>query len=123
MHINGDYPLNIPYFLLKSLSKMSKRVQSHPTTTKGSLFHQVLIKTLVVSALGEVHKTWNWLIQSLNPDPQPRKQKKGKRKKAATQKQNLTVDEFTVKEEVSATRVTRTRRERSRLNKFLLILL
>jgi len=26
MHINGDYPLNIPYFLLKSLSNMSKRV-------------------------------------------------------------------------------------------------
>jgi hypothetical protein len=65
MHINGDYPLNLPYFLLKSLSKMSKRVQSHPTTAKGSLFHQVLIKTLVVSTLSEVQKPWNWLIQSL----------------------------------------------------------
>jgi hypothetical protein len=26
MHLNGDYPLNLPYFLLKSLTKMSKRV-------------------------------------------------------------------------------------------------
>jgi hypothetical protein len=86
---------------------MSKRVQSHPTTTNGSLFHQVLIKTLVVYALSEVQKPWNWLIQSLNHHPQPRKQKRGKRKKAATQKQSITVDEFIVKEEISTTRVTR----------------
>ena len=51
IHINGDYPLNLPYFLLKSLSKMSKRVQSHPATAKGSLFHQGLINTLVISSL------------------------------------------------------------------------
>jgi hypothetical protein len=69
MHLNGDYPLNLPYFLLKSLAKMSKRVQSHPSTAKGSLFHQVLIKTLVVSALREVQKPWSCLIQSLNSDP------------------------------------------------------
>jgi hypothetical protein len=56
MHINGDYPLNLPYFLLKSLSKMSKRVQTHPATAKGSLFHQVFINTLVVSALNEVQR-------------------------------------------------------------------
>jgi hypothetical protein len=64
MHLNGDYPLNLPYFLLKSLEKMSKRVQLHPATTTSSLFHQVLIKTLVVSDLREVQKPWSWLIQS-----------------------------------------------------------
>jgi hypothetical protein len=73
MHLNGDYPLNLPYFLLKSLANMSKRVQSHPATAKSSMFHQVLIKTLVVSALREVQKPWSWFIQSLNPDPQPNK--------------------------------------------------
>jgi hypothetical protein len=114
MNINGDYPLNIPYFLLKILSKMSKRVQSHPTTTKGSLFHQVLIKTQVVSALSEVQKPWNWLIQSLNPDTQPIKQKRGKGKKAATQKQNVTIDEFPDKEEISANRVTRTSKRKKK---------
>jgi hypothetical protein len=25
MHLNGDYPLNLPYFLLKNLEKMSKK--------------------------------------------------------------------------------------------------
>ena len=54
MHLNGDYPLNLPYFLLKSLTKMSKKVQSISTNAKGSLFHQVLIKTLVMSALNEL---------------------------------------------------------------------
>jgi hypothetical protein len=87
---------------------MSKRVQSHPATAKGSMFHQVLIKTLVVSSLSEVQRPWDWLIQSLNNDPQPRKPKKAKGKKVATQKQSITVDEFPVKEEISATRVTRT---------------
>jgi hypothetical protein len=54
MHLNGDYPLNLPYFLLKSLTKMSKKGQSISTNAKGSLFHQVLIKTLVMSALNEL---------------------------------------------------------------------
>jgi hypothetical protein len=107
MHINGDYPLNLPYFLLKSLSKMSKRVQSHPATAKGSLFHQVLIKTLVVSSLKEVQRPWDWLIQSLNNDPQPSKSKKSKGKRSTTQKQSVTVDESPIKEETSATRITR----------------
>jgi len=39
IHINGDYPLNLPYFLLKILSKMSKRVHSHPAIANDSLFH------------------------------------------------------------------------------------
>jgi hypothetical protein len=50
------------------------------------------------------------LIQSLNPDPQPRKQKRGKRKRVVTQKQSIPVDETHVKEEMSAIRVTRTNR-------------
>jgi hypothetical protein len=108
MHINGDYPLNLPYFLLKIVSKMSKRVQSYPTTAKGSMFHQVVIKTLVTSSLSEVHKSQNWLIQSLNPDPQPSKQKRGKGKRAVTEKQSILVGETPIKEEMSAIRVTRT---------------
>jgi hypothetical protein len=107
MHLNGDYPLNMPYFLLKILAKMSKRVQSHPATAKGSLFHQVLIKTLVVSALREIQKPWSWLIQSLNPDPQSSKHKRGKGKRVVTQKQNISVDETPVKEEMPAIRVTK----------------
>jgi hypothetical protein len=59
-----------------------------------------------------VHKPWNWLIQSLNHDPQPSKQKRGKGKNAATQKQNVIVNELLVKEEISANRVTRTNKRK-----------
>jgi hypothetical protein len=65
MHLNGDSPLCLPFVLLKSLSKMSKRIQTHPTTASKSLFHQILIKTLVMYALGEVHRSWDRLIKSL----------------------------------------------------------
>jgi hypothetical protein len=110
MHLNGDYPLNLPYFLLKSLTKMSKRVQSLSSNAKSSLFHQVLIKTLVMSALRELQKPWSWLMQSLNPNPQSNKQKKGKGKKTVTQKQNISIDETPVKEEMPDIRVTRKQR-------------
>jgi hypothetical protein len=36
---------------------MSKRVQPHPVTAKSSLFHQVLINTMVVYALRDGTKT------------------------------------------------------------------
>jgi hypothetical protein len=55
---------------------MSKKVQSLSTNAKNSLFHQVLIKTLVMSALNELQKPWSWLTQSLNPITQSNKKKK-----------------------------------------------
>jgi hypothetical protein len=71
------------------------------------IWHKYL-KTLVVSALSEVQRPWDWLIQSLNNDPQPIKQKKAKGKKKVTQKQSITIDELPVKEEMFVTRMTRT---------------
>lgn len=44
---------------------MSKRIQTHPATASKSLFHQTLIKTLVMYALGEVQRSWDWLIKCL----------------------------------------------------------
>jgi hypothetical protein len=83
IHINGNYPLNLLYLLLKRLSKMSKRVKSHPATTKGSIFHQGLIRTLVVFSLNEFQRSQDWLIQSLKPDLQSTKFKTVKGKKSA----------------------------------------
>jgi hypothetical protein len=89
---------------------MSKRVQSLSTNAKSSLFHQVLIKTLVMYALRELQKPWSWLMQSLNPNTQSNKQKKGKGKKTVTQKHNISIDETLVKEEIPDIRVTRNNR-------------
>jgi hypothetical protein len=54
MHLNGDAQMSFPFYLLKSLTKMEKRVQSNPRTIDKSLFHQGLIKRLVLYALSEV---------------------------------------------------------------------
>jgi hypothetical protein len=89
---------------------MSKRVQSLSTNAKRSLFHQVLIKTLVMFALRELQKPWSWLMQSLNPNTQSNKPKKGKGKNIVTQKQNISIDETPVKEEMPDIRVTRNNR-------------
>jgi hypothetical protein len=75
MHLNGGSPLCLPFFLLKSLSKMSKRIKTHPTTTSKSLFHQRLIKTMVMYALGEVQHSWDWFLESLNLEEHESKHK------------------------------------------------
>jgi hypothetical protein len=51
MHLNGDQEMNFPFYLLKSLTKMAKRIQSHPKTAHKILFHQGLIKILVMYAI------------------------------------------------------------------------
>jgi hypothetical protein len=107
VNVNGDYPLNLPYFLLKSLSKMSKRIQSHPATTMNSLFHQGLIKTLVIFSLNEVQRSWDWLIQSLKPKPQETKSKTVKEKKPGKGKRASQATDVLVKENSHAAKITR----------------
>jgi hypothetical protein len=58
MHLNGDTKMSLSFYMLKILTKMSKRVQNHPQTSHKSLFHQGLIKMLVMYALREVQMTW-----------------------------------------------------------------
>jgi hypothetical protein len=54
LHLNGDQEMNIPFYLLKILTKMVKRIHIHPKTDHKNLFHQGLIKMLVMYALSEV---------------------------------------------------------------------
>jgi hypothetical protein len=70
MHLNGDMQMNLPFFLLKSLTKMEKKVQSNPRTDDKSLFHQGLIKRLVLYALSEVRVSWRQLLTFLGFDEQ-----------------------------------------------------
>lgn len=59
LHFHGDQPLNLPFFLLRSLTKMASRVQHHPTNLANSLFHHGLIKILVKAHLKSRRKTWD----------------------------------------------------------------
>ena len=65
MHLSGDKKLNFPYYLLKSLQKMIARFHKHQEHTVHSLFHQGLIKLLIVFYLRKKGQTWeNFLFVS-----------------------------------------------------------
>jgi hypothetical protein len=57
LHFTGT-PLNIPFFLLKSLKRMTEQVQ-RVSEFRGSLFHFGLIKILITSALSKKQETWD----------------------------------------------------------------
>ena len=57
MHLSGDQKLNLPYYLLKSLQKMIARIHNHQEHTVRSLFHQGLIKLLIVFYLRKKGQT------------------------------------------------------------------
>jgi hypothetical protein len=59
LHFHGDQPLNLPFFLLKSLTKMESKVQHHPANLANSLFHHGLIKILVEDHLKSRRKMWD----------------------------------------------------------------
>jgi hypothetical protein len=90
---------------------MSKKVQSISTNAKASLFHQVLIKTLVMFSLNELKNTWNWLMESLKPITQSNKLKKGRGRKIVKQSRDI-ADENLVKDESSDIKVTKKRRSK-----------
>ena len=57
MHINGAIQVNLPFYLLKSLQKMISKVQGHPEHTARSVYHQGLIKLLILSQLHKEGRT------------------------------------------------------------------
>ena len=54
--------MNLPFFFLKSLQKMSCRVREHQDHTKQSVFHHGLIKLNISTVLQKREKTWEHFI-------------------------------------------------------------
>ena len=46
-HLSHEAKMNLPFFFLKSLQKMSSRVKEHQEHTKQSVFHHGLIKLVI----------------------------------------------------------------------------
>jgi hypothetical protein len=61
-HLFGDKIMNLPFFLLKSLRKMSSRVQASHKRNKHIVFHQGLIKLLIVEELNKKKRTWQQIL-------------------------------------------------------------
>ena len=64
MHFTGKEAINIPFFLFRSIGKMSDKVQAKPTASSHALFHSSLIKLLVLEELGKIGKTWESFLTS-----------------------------------------------------------
>jgi hypothetical protein len=61
-HLTGRNPLNLPYFLHRSLSKMAHQVKAKPNQVAGRLSHHSLIKLLVCELLQRRGKEWNYFL-------------------------------------------------------------
>jgi hypothetical protein len=66
MHFIGKEAINIPFFLFRSIGKMSDKVQAKPTASSPTLFHSSLIKLLVLEELSKTGKTWESFLTSNN---------------------------------------------------------
>jgi len=80
MHLAGDIKINLPYFLLQSLTKMSKKIQKFPALVESSLIHQSLITMLVNDILGFHNLTFSEFLIESNFSPQSSSKKKNSEK-------------------------------------------
>ena len=75
LHFLSNIKMNVPYYLLRSIGKMSDRVQAKSKDVDSSLFHFGLIKMLVYEELGKKEISWeNFVVTShfkLDPTPTP----------------------------------------------------
>ena len=61
-HLNQEWKMNLPFFFLKSLQKMSSRVKGHQDHTKQSIFYHGLIKLIICTVLQKKGKTWDYFL-------------------------------------------------------------
>jgi hypothetical protein len=64
IHFTGLKPLNLSYYLYKSLDKMVEKVQHRISDHQASLFHHALIKIIVLHKLAQMNITWETFIHS-----------------------------------------------------------
>jgi hypothetical protein len=77
-HFTGRCPLNLPFYLHKSLTKMAHQVQAIPSKVQGRLSHHSLIKLIVFQELQKRDRSWEYLLfwGEFEPEPQPKDQKR-----------------------------------------------
>ena len=59
-HMVGVSKMNLPFFFLKSLQKMSSRIKQHEYHTSQPIFHRGLIKLIISTVLQHEGKTWDF---------------------------------------------------------------
>jgi hypothetical protein len=72
MHFTGRSPLNLPFFLYRSLGKMADTVQARDDQPKSSLFHFSLVKLLVVEEIRKLNRDCDSFLTSTNISLDPK---------------------------------------------------
>jgi hypothetical protein len=62
LHFTGKVEMNIPYYLLRSIGKMSDMIQAKYKDVDSSLFHSGLIRMLVFEELGKKDISWEHFV-------------------------------------------------------------
>jgi hypothetical protein len=85
-HFTGRTPLNLPYYLYRSLKKMAYQVQEKPSKVKGKLFHHGLITFMVRELLKTRNINWDHFLfwNEFETDFQPGDKEKPSSKKYST---------------------------------------
>jgi hypothetical protein len=66
MHFTGKIPLNLPFYLYRSLGKMADIVQARADQLKSILFYLSLVKLLVVEEIRKLNRNWDYFLTSTN---------------------------------------------------------
>ena len=61
-HFTSRIPLNLPFYLHKSLTKMAHQVKSHPTKIARRLSYHGLIKLIVLELLQRRNMAWTYFL-------------------------------------------------------------
>jgi hypothetical protein len=72
MHFTGKSPLNVPFYLYRSLQKMVDKVQSRVDQLKSNMFHFSLVELLVVEEIRNLNKDLDSLLTSTNISLDPK---------------------------------------------------
>jgi hypothetical protein len=61
-HFTGKTPINLPYFLYHSLTKVCKRIRAQPLSIKSTLCHLGLIKLILLQELKQQGRSWEHFL-------------------------------------------------------------
>ena len=65
LHFEARLEMNFPYFLCKSIAKMSRQVHKHSGNPYNSLYHHGLIKILIEDELHVRRDTWDNFVNRI----------------------------------------------------------
>ena len=87
-HFTGRIPLNLPFYLHKSLTKMAHQVKAQPTEIVGRLSHHGLIQLIVQELLQRRNIAWTYFLflNEFEAGLQPEDKGKSPSKKSTTLK-------------------------------------